>query len=69
MLHLPDRWRSAAQARNAVARQLMERHFLRLHALALFAWTMAIGYLMISSRAKKRLNYSNSNNISNNVSI
>jgi hypothetical protein len=46
MLRLPARWRTAAHARNAVAKQLKERHFLRLHALALFAWTMAIGYLM-----------------------
>jgi hypothetical protein len=46
MLSLPPRWRTAAQARNAIARQLKERHFLRLHALALFAWTMGIGFLM-----------------------
>jgi hypothetical protein len=46
MLNLPPRWRTAAQARNAIAKQLQERHFLRLHALALFAWTMGIGYLM-----------------------
>ena len=46
MLHLPDRWRNAAHAKNAVAKQLKERHFLRMHALVLFAWTMTVGYLM-----------------------
>lgn len=46
MLRLPPHWRSADQARNAVARQLKERYFLRAHALALFAWTMGIGFLM-----------------------
>ncbi|MES2047394.1 MAG: hypothetical protein V4447_03255 [Pseudomonadota bacterium] len=45
MLRLPERWRNPAHARNAVARQLRERHFLRMHALALFAWTVAIAYL------------------------
>lgn len=46
MLQLPSRWRSAVHARNAVATQLKARYLLRVHALALFAWTFAIGYLM-----------------------
>ena len=44
MLRLPSRWRSVEQARNAVANQLRARFFLRLHAFALFAWTLGIGY-------------------------
>lgn len=46
MLQLPKRWRTAVQARNIVASQLHARYFLRLHALALFAWTFGIGYLV-----------------------
>ena len=46
MLQLPARWRTAAHAKNAIASQLKRRYFLRAHALALFAWTFAIGYLV-----------------------
>jgi len=44
MLRLPKRWNSAEQARNAVASQLRARFFLRLHAFALFAWTVGVAY-------------------------
>ena len=46
MLQLPSRWRTAAHARSAVANQLQSRYLLRVHALALFAWTFGIAYLM-----------------------
>ena len=46
MLQLPSRWRNAVHAKNAVATQLKARYLLRVHALALFAWTFGIGYLM-----------------------
>jgi hypothetical protein len=46
MLRLPMRWRSPEWARNVIASQLKEQHFLRMHALALFAWTFGAGYLV-----------------------
>jgi hypothetical protein len=45
MLQLPVRWKTAAQARHAVASQLHARHFLRVHAFILFVWTFCIGNL------------------------
>jgi hypothetical protein len=46
MLRLPQRWRSAEDARLAVASQLKTRHFLRLHAFLLFCWTFGIAYIV-----------------------